>query len=68
MDAILAGRAALAQGRAPEDYTGAMEVGEPSRTYTVEPLEDPVPREAPAPEEPSEEPLEAPSEPENTPA
>ena len=36
-----------------------VEVGEPKRTYTVEPLEDPVPREAPS--EPSEE-LSAPEE------
>jgi hypothetical protein len=36
-----------------------VEVGEPKRTYTVEPLEDPVPRE-----EPSEPPVEQPSEPE----
>jgi hypothetical protein len=49
-------------------YTSAMEVGDPRRTFTVEPLEDPVPREAPAPEEPSREPLEAPSEPEKAPA
>jgi hypothetical protein len=45
-----------------------MEVGKPRRTFTVEPLEDPVPREAPAPEEPSGEPLEAPPEPEKAPA
>jgi hypothetical protein len=31
-----------------------VEIGEPKRTYTVEPVEDPVPREAPA--EPAEEP------------
>jgi hypothetical protein len=33
-----------------------VEVGEPKRTYTVEPLEDPVPREVPSepPIEPSE--------------
>jgi hypothetical protein len=31
-----------------------MEIGEPERTYTVEPLEDPVPREDPA--EPAEQP------------
>jgi hypothetical protein len=41
----------------------AMEIGEPERTYTVEPLEDPVPREVPAePAEPS--PAEEPAEPE----
>lgn len=27
-----------------------MEIGEPRRTYTIEPIEDPVPRERPAPE------------------
>jgi hypothetical protein len=31
-----------------------MEIGEPERTYTVEPVEDPVPRERPA--EPAEQP------------
>lgn len=31
-----------------------MEIGEPERTYTVEPVEDPVPREVPA--EPAEQP------------
>ena len=31
-----------------------MEIGDPERTYTVEPLEDPVPRELPA--EPTESP------------
>jgi hypothetical protein len=44
-----------------------VEIGEPERTYTVEPLEDPVPRELPA--EPAESPArpspaETPSEPE----
>jgi hypothetical protein len=39
-----------------------VEVGEPKRTYTVEPLEDPVPREAPS--EPPIGPGEEPSEPE----
>ena len=35
-----------------------MEIGNPERRYTVEPLEDPVPREEPAPptEPPEEEP------------
>jgi hypothetical protein len=39
---------------------GAVEIGEPERTYTVEPLEDPVPREpSRSPEEaPAQEPLE----------
>jgi hypothetical protein len=45
----------------------AVEIGEPERTYTVEPVEDPVPREAPAePAEPS--PVEEPIEPEKVPA
>ncbi len=42
-----------------------MEIGEPERTYTVEPLEDPVPRdlpdepgEPPAVPSPAEEPIE----------
>jgi hypothetical protein len=44
-----------------------VKIGEPERTYTVEPLEDPVPREPPAepaksPAEPS--PAEEPIEPE----
>jgi hypothetical protein len=48
-----------------------VEIGEPERTYTVEPLEDPVPRERPA--EPAESPAgpspaEEPSEPERVPA
>jgi hypothetical protein len=48
----------------------AVEIGEPERTYTVEPLEDPVPRESPA--EPAESPTgpsptEEPSEPERLP-
>jgi hypothetical protein len=37
-----------------------MEIGDPRRTYTVEPLEDPVPRELPA--EPREVPAETPEE------
>jgi hypothetical protein len=32
-----------------------MEIGDPRRTYTIEPLEDPVPRELPV-EQPAEEP------------
>jgi hypothetical protein len=42
-----------------------VEIGEPERTFTVEPLEDPVPRElpdeppdAPAAPSPTEEPIE----------
>ena len=45
-----------------------MEIGEPERTYTVEPVEDPVPRERPA--EPAEHPptpSQAPIEPEKVP-
>jgi hypothetical protein len=42
-----------------------MDIGEPKRTYTVEPVEDPVPREQPA-EAP--EPAEAPGKPEPVPA
>jgi hypothetical protein len=43
-----------------------MQIGPPKRTITVEPIEDPVPREAPAPEEapppptPEREPLRGP--------
>ena len=47
-----------------------MEIGEPERTYTVEPLEDPVPRELPTepPEQPARPiPTEEPSEPERVP-
>ena len=44
-----------------------MEIGQPERTYTVEPLEDPVPREAPA-GWPEEEPLEEPRQPVMLPA
>lgn len=43
-----------------------MEIGEPRRIYTVEPLEVPVPREVPA--EPIEEPDEVPGELEPSPA
>ena len=40
-----------------------MEIGKPQRTYTVEPIEDPVPREpSPAPEEPPPEPEHEPEE------
>jgi hypothetical protein len=44
----------------------AMEIGDPERTYTVEPLEDPVPREVP--EEAPLEPAEVPDEPAQVPA
>jgi hypothetical protein len=57
--------------RASLRFGGSVEIGEPERTYTVEPLEDPVPRELPA--EPAESPAgpspaEQPSEPERLPA
>jgi len=38
-----------------------MEIGDPRRTYTIEPIDDPVPRED-EPTEPVEEPREAPVE------
>lgn len=45
--------------------TRAVEIGKPQRTYTVEPIEDPVPREEPAPDdapaEPQREPEEVPA-------
>jgi hypothetical protein len=40
-----------------------VEIGEPRRVYTIEPLEDPVPREEPPEEHPVEQPAE-PAEPE----
>ena len=43
-----------------------MDIGEPRRTYVVEPLEDPVPRKLP--DEPPEEPVETPDEREPVPA
>lgn len=43
-----------------------MQIGKPERTYTVEPVEDPVPRERPA--EPVEEPSPAPAAPETAPS
>jgi hypothetical protein len=50
---------------------GIVEIGEPERTYTIEPLEDPVPRGRPG--EPGEQPAgpspaEEPIEPESVPA
>jgi hypothetical protein len=45
-----------------------MEIGEPQRIVTVEPIEDPVPRQVPAPEEPAEEPEGVTDEPERVPA
>jgi hypothetical protein len=57
-------------GASPLGLGGSVEIGRPERTYTVEPVEDPVPREAPAepaePDRPS--PAEEPSEPEKAPA
>lgn len=50
---------------------GLVEIGEPERTYTVEPVQDPVPRERPAePAEPpaSPSPAEEPLGPEKAPA
>lgn len=44
-----------------------MEIGEPKREIVIEPIEDPVPRERPAPVEPHE-PVTAPVEPEKVPA
>jgi hypothetical protein len=43
-----------------------VEIGKPQRTYTVEPIEDPVPLESPP--APEEAPAEAPREPEEVPA
>jgi len=45
-----------------------MEIGEPQRTIIVEPLEDPVPREAPREPEAEPKPAQAPLEPETLPA
>jgi hypothetical protein len=45
-----------------------MEIGEPQRTYTVEPLEDPVPREVTVPDDPAQQLPEEPAEPEKIPA
>jgi hypothetical protein len=44
-----------------------MEIGEPNREIVIEPLEDPVPREAPEPREPAP-PAPVPVEPERVPA
>jgi hypothetical protein len=44
-----------------------VEIGKPERIYTVEPIKDPVPREAPSPA-PADPPPEAPAEPEEVPA
>lgn len=40
-----------------------MDIGEPQRTYTIEPVEDPIPHEEPAtvPEESPAEPVEVPA-------
>ena len=53
----------VAHPRRPQ--TRAVEIGKPQRTYTVEPIEDPVPREEPAPDDA---PTEPPREPEEAPA
>ena len=45
-----------------------MDIGKPRRTHTVEPLEDPVPRELPEESPEREEPAEPPREPEQVPA
>jgi hypothetical protein len=47
-----------------------VEIGEPERTYTVEPVKDPVPRERPAePAEPARpSPAKEPAKPEKVPA
>ena len=45
-----------------------MQIGEPRRVVTVEPLEDPVPREVPLPKEPFDKPDGVPREPEPVPA
>ena len=42
----------------------SVQIGEPQRTYAVEPLEDPVPREEPAEEERAKTATEMPREPE----
>jgi hypothetical protein len=46
-----------------QEQSSRVEIGEPQRTYTVEPIEDPVPRETP----PDEEPVEPRREPEEVP-
>lgn len=45
-----------------------MDIGEPERIYTVEPVEDPVPREPPSEPDESTSPWEQPVEPEQVPA
>ena len=45
-----------------------MEIGEPQRTITIEPIEDPVPREAPNEIAVPEQPVEQPHEPEKVPS
>ncbi len=45
-----------------------MHIGEPQRIVIAEPVEDPVPRETPAPEKPVEKPVPVPGEPEPVPA
>jgi hypothetical protein len=54
--------------RSPTSKEDVMDIGKPKRIYTVEPLEDPVPRERPeAPAQPAA-PERAPAEPEKVPA
>ena len=55
------------QARGVHSIVTAMEIGPPRRTYTVEPLEDPVPRELPEEAPERERPAEAPGEPEQVP-
>jgi len=45
-----------------------MHIGEPQRIVIVEPVEDPVPREAPLPKEPVEKPDSVPKQPKLVPA
>lgn len=45
-----------------------MHIGEPQRIVIVEPVEDPVPREKPAPQKPAEHPNPRPTPPEPAPA
>jgi hypothetical protein len=59
--------AAKPRRRGVDSIVTAMEIGPPRRTYTVEPLEDPVPRELPEEAPERERPAEAPGEPERVP-
>jgi hypothetical protein len=44
-----------------------MKLGKPKRVYRVEPIRDPVPRQAPEKSEPAREPAPAPAEPAHNP-